>query len=155
MVQTWWLPGEGRTTGSNPGDDPTAHLRRGPHGDGDEGGATMSVGLGTGDARRRVVRGSMTAPKRSSTCSPTRRLRGARIRRTGGFLRDGCNGSDTEELGSDDDDQWGGEGATVVGTGSMPDQRPVSEKERGCRKGMLAWRLASEVHMGVGSAGSI
>jgi hypothetical protein len=115
----------------------------------------MSVGLGTGDARRRVVRGSMTAPKRSSTCSPTRRLRGARIRRTGGFLRDGCNGSDTEELGSDDDDQWGGEGATVVGTGSMPDQRPVGEKERGCRKGMLAWRLASEVHMGVGSAGSI
>jgi hypothetical protein len=72
----------------------------------------------------------------------------------GSFLRGGCNGSGATELRSDDDDQWGG-GPTAAEMSSTPDRRPASERELGCGKGTLAYRLASEAHAREGSTSSV
>jgi hypothetical protein len=56
-----------------------------------------------------LLQGSVPPPKDAATCRPTRRAPGAipvtPSRALGFFLRDGCNRSDSEELGFNNDDR--------------------------------------------------
>jgi hypothetical protein len=70
-----------------------------------------------------LSQGPVPPPKDATTCRPTRRAPGAipgtLSRARGFFLRDGCNRSDSEELGFNNDDRRWRQGGGVDGATSF------------------------------------